>query len=404
MDAMTPSRTTGTSISGGETWSARLLAGIQDPFLDAVTSDDNIFQCKSFMAAVERHMLAPSERLVLVGVTDQGGEPAAVFPFVRRRHLGVPVLEGLDFGIADYFAPAWLRDEPPTANQSARIWQAVPKAVPGVHAISFKKLPRLLHGRPHALSGADFLTPMSADATTLRLRGEGAPPLSPDKVPLAREARRKAKKLEQIGPLAFSEATTNDEVDAAMMSLVAFRTARFSDLGRRDALLDPRVVAFYRTMADRMSNDPPGRLFMLRAGDRTVAVVYGFSCGDVFTLIAPAITPDKDAQAGSPGLVALFRTLQWCSERGYAVFDLSVGSLSYKSRFGADTTELFEYQQALSPLGLPVVADAALRRHVRRKVLGRPHWRAALERLARIGSRTPPAHEGGSEGPADADR
>src|SRR5690606_10895390 len=102
-----------------------------------------------------------------------------------------------------------------------------------------------------------------------------------------------------------------------------------------------------------------------------------------FTLIAAAITPCKETQTDSPGLVALFKTLQWCREHGFAVFDLSVGSLTYKSRFRAETIELFEYQQALSPLGLPVVAEAALRRRVRHLALKYPQLRRLLERLAR---------------------
>ncbi len=133
-----------------------------------------------------------------------------------------------------------------------------------------------------------------------------------------------------------------------------------------------RIVAFYRALAHRGQDQPAGRLFTLQAGEHAVAVIYGFACADVFTLIAPAITTCKQTQAGSPGLVALFKTLQWCREQDFAVFDLSVGSLFYKSRFDAETVELFEYQQALSPLGLPVVAEAALRRRVRHLSLKQP--------------------------------
>ena len=78
----------------------------------------------------------------------------------------------------------------------------------------------------------------------------------------------------------------------------------------------------------------------------------------------------------------MFKTLGWCLASKYSVFDLSVGSLSYKSRFDAETVELFEYQQALSPLGLPVVAEAALRRRVRHLALKRPRIRTKLEWMA----------------------
>ena len=328
-------------------------------------------------------MLAGSDRLALVGVAGATGDPVAVFPFVERRKFGVPILEAVDFDIVDYFAPAYLGDAPLCAEDTAEIWKTVVKAVPGIHAVTFKKLPRQLHGVPHALSGAGFLKAMGADATTLYLRPAGRPPVNPEKMSLAREVRRKSRKLEKFGALSFGEARTNAEVDAAMAALVDFRRARFAELGRQDAMLDPRIVAFYRDMADRSAGDPKGLLFTLRVGARTIAVTYGFVHGDVFTLIAAAITPCKETQADSPGLVALFKTLQWCREHSFAVFDLSVGSLTYKSRFRAETIELFEYQQALSPLGLPVVAEAALRRRVRHLALKYPQLRRLLEKLAR---------------------
>lgn len=372
-----------------ETFSARVLSDTRDPFLDvAGAAGANAFQSRAFLEQFERQMLAGSGKLVLVGVTDATGDPVAIFPFVRLKKFGIPMLEAVDFGIADYFAPAYFRDAPLSPQETLKLWRAVTAHLPGAHAVTFKKLPRHLHGRPHAMTGAGFLKPMGAAATTLRLRGTNRPPLNPEKMSLARKIRRKSKKLEKFGALTFAEAQSNAEVDAAMDTLVAFRTARFAELERHDALLDPRVVAFYRALADRKSENPLGRLFTLRAGEYPVAVIYGFACADVFTLIVPAITTCKETQSGSPGLVALFRTLQWCQERNFSVFDLSVGSLSYKARFGAETVELFEHQQALSPLGLPVVAEAALRRRVRHLSLKYPELRTTLEKLGRIGRRT----------------
>jgi CelD/BcsL family acetyltransferase involved in cellulose biosynthesis len=362
------------NTSHGTSFQARLLDGPDDPFfLAAEANGRNVFLSRVFLAAVEKHLLGGSENLALVGVTDDAGDPVALFPFVKRKKFGVLYLEGVDFGLTDYFAPACLRDLALSPAETTAVWRTVVKAVPGVHAIIFKKLPRQMHGQFHALSAADFLKPMGADATTLFIQAEGAPTVVPKKM---------LKKLEQIGPLAFHEAQTNAEVDAAMEKLVAFRTARFSELGRRDALLDPHVVDFYRDLADRERDKPAGRLFTLHAGGHIVAVIYSFAYRDVFTMIAPAMTTSKEMQAGSPGLVAFFKALQWCRSHDFKVFDLSVGSLSYKSRFDAQTFDLFEHQQALTPLGLPIVAEAALRRMLRHLALKHPEVRTRLETIA----------------------
>ncbi len=198
-----------------EEFSAHLLQGINDPFFSKLHYPyPNVFQSDGFLAQIEKHIATGSSRLFIVGVADRLDNPVAALAFVRRRKFGIWILEAVDFGIVDYFAPAYFRETALSAAETRKLWDAVSKVVPNVHAIAFKKLPRLLHYRPHALSGADFLKPMGACATTLILRDPtGAPIVNPEKMSLAREVRRKSKKLEQLGALTFAEARTNEEVD-----------------------------------------------------------------------------------------------------------------------------------------------------------------------------------------------
>ena len=160
-----------TFVSQDRQFTARVLKGSTDPFYTRLeAANRNVFLGARFLNAVERHLLHKPDRLVLVGVADMVGKPIALFAFVRRRRFGVDVLEGLDLGIADYFAPALFQDEPLSPKETANVWRAAVKTVPGVHAVSFKKMPRLLHGVPNALTGAEFVKPMGASATTLSLR------------------------------------------------------------------------------------------------------------------------------------------------------------------------------------------------------------------------------------------
>jgi CelD/BcsL family acetyltransferase involved in cellulose biosynthesis len=145
--------------------------------------------------------------------------------------------------------------------------------------------------------------------------------------------------------------------------------------------MSPEVEAFYRMLANGNGNEPLGRLFVLRAGSEIVAVIYGLSADGVFTLLIPAIAAQPEWQAGSPGTVALFLAMQWCVEHDYRVFDLSIGPMHYKTRFRATEAELFEFQQALTPLGLVVVVEAWVRRQIRHLVRGRPAVRDVLARL-----------------------
>jgi CelD/BcsL family acetyltransferase involved in cellulose biosynthesis len=362
---------------------ARILSGVDDPFFVLAESKrSTVFQTRRFVGAIARHVSDGPSKLVLVGVTDVHDAPVALFTFVSRRRFGLRVIEALDFGLSDYFAPILLGAASLNPAQSDLLWSAVLKALSGAHAVTFKKLPRRIYGASHALSGAAFIKPMGASATTLRLRDtDGNQTLSLDRMSVVRDVRRKARKLEQIGKLELTEAKTQSEVDSFLDKLVTFRRARFAELGRSDALLDDRVVAFYRDMASPGDESAIGRLFALRVGSEIVAVLYGFCLDGAFTLIAISISPSKELQAGSPGLVALYRTLEWCARQEYQVFDLSVGSMHYKSRFGAEEVELFEYQQALTALGWIIVAEAELRRRVRHLALKAPHLRRHFERV-----------------------
>src|SRR5688572_15995209 len=90
---------------------AHLLDGIDDPFLARFsTTCPNVFLSRRFLRAVRTQILNPDERLILVGITDDVGMPFALFPFVQRQRLGANVIEGVDFGVADYFAPCLASD------------------------------------------------------------------------------------------------------------------------------------------------------------------------------------------------------------------------------------------------------------------------------------------------------
>jgi len=366
-----------------EVFTARVVEAVDDPIVArADEAGWSVFQSADFIAAIRGHILRGSDKLTLVAASDSAGKPVAVFPFVKRKRFGIPVIEALDYGITDFFAPTYFREQPLSADDTKALWRTALAAVPGVHAVGFKKMPRRMHGKAHALTGADFPKAMHASATTLFLRDASGKETA-DHAAFARKVKKASKPLQKFGPLSFLEANNQQEVDAYMDKLVEFRTKRFEQLARHDAMLDPKVVAFYKGLADRCSGDRPGRIFALRCGEEIIAVAYGFAYRGAFTMIAPAITPKKEFQVGSPGLIVMFKTLEWCHAQGYAVFDLSVGSLSYKSRFDADSIELFEHHQALTPLGLPIMMEGWLRRWVRRKALSTPGLRTRLEKLRR---------------------
>jgi CelD/BcsL family acetyltransferase involved in cellulose biosynthesis len=361
------------SATVGRRFIAHCLSGTGDVFLDSIPATASTFQTRRHIETVlETIGAAEAVDPVLIGVSDAAGKPLALFPFVLRRRSGLRVIEGLDLEVTDYFGPLWFDGEPPSAAEADVLWSAVVAGLPPADAVTFKKSPRLISGRPHALSNARHLKAMGADATTLVIRESTL-----HKHSLARRAR----KLGNLGSVSFDLATTPAEIAAALAALTGFRLQRFRKLGRPDALTRPDVVEFYRRMSTPVDSIAPGKLFTLRVDEEIVAVIYAFHAGDVFTVIIPAFSEDPRWNAHSLGLIAMFRALEWSVANGCRIFDLSVGSLHYKARFNADAVELFEHQEMLTPLGVIVVAEAWARRTIRHLTRRHPRVRAELQRI-----------------------
>jgi CelD/BcsL family acetyltransferase involved in cellulose biosynthesis len=221
---------------------------------------------------------------------------------------------------------------------------------------------------------------MGTAAYTARLQDANGQAVRGADLPVARDVRRKLRKLETMGEVTFDEATSADEIAHAIGRLVEFRTTRFEGMGRRDILAMDEYRSFYRLLASGPS--AIGRLFSLKVDGDAVAVIFALVHGDTVTLVIPSISSDPRWHVASPGLIALHMLYDWAVSHDYATFDFSVGSAAYKTRFNTEKIELYEYQRALTPLGIGVVASAALRRLVRRAPADHPVFYAALRRIA----------------------
>jgi CelD/BcsL family acetyltransferase involved in cellulose biosynthesis len=368
-------------------YTARLLDGFDDPRLTAAGDwAVTAFETPGFLRALAETIgAAQGARPLLVAAADASGRDVALFPFIYSRQGGLGLIEGMGLGVSDYYAPLTAPGFSPDARETARLWRAVVAALPRADVLRLRNVPPPGYGARHALSEAGFLAPMGHAATVLRLRDAEGEAVDPEAMSVARDVRRKARKLSALGELRLDIPQTPADVDRLMDALVAFRLERFAELGRGDILARPDVEAFYRRLADPRGGRPVARLFGLSVGGETVAVVYGLEHKGVFTLIIPAMSSEERWQAGSPGLVALHMSLSRWLELGGRVYDFSVGALHYKTRFGADKVELMEHQQALSPRGWPPVvmgrARTALRVFLQRHERFSTVVRGAIRRL-----------------------
>lgn len=358
---------------------ARRLSGLADPFLAELGAwAQTAFETPEFLSALTATTAAEAgAELVLIGVETGEGAPVAVFPFSLGREGSLTVVEAVGLGASDYFVPPAPGDRALCAEEAEALWAAVRRVLPPADIVRLRNVPRAANGRAHPLSAARFLKPMGHCATVLSL-DDG---YDVGAAGVARDGRRKLRKLAVFGQVEFFEARDAESRAELVEAMVAFRRARFAEMGRSDYLQRPGVEAFYRGLAA----DPEGivRLMGLKVGGEVVAVIYGLLHKGTFTLIIPTMTAEERWQACSPGLVALYKAVEHAQAMGWRCFDFSVGAMHYKTRFGAEKVELFEVQRALRWRGLPPVLAARARSALRTLRLRNEGFEALISRLRR---------------------
>ncbi|HTN63277.1 MAG TPA: GNAT family N-acetyltransferase [Devosia sp.] len=147
-------------------------------------------------------------------------------------------------------------------------------ALPAADILRLHNVPRQIYGQAHSLSAARFLTPMGHAATSVVLRdAEGTTICDPSTVSAAKDVRRKLRKLAAQGDVRFYLAQSRSERSELVEAMLAFRRARFGDLGRQEFLDDPSIEAFYCQLA-KVENSPVA-LFGLKVNDGVVGLIYG---------------------------------------------------------------------------------------------------------------------------------
>jgi CelD/BcsL family acetyltransferase involved in cellulose biosynthesis len=356
-------------------FTAARLAGLDDPVVArAAPWAVSPFHSLPFLRAMaETLCAAKGVELVLIAICDGESAPRALFPFTLMREGGRRVIEGLGLGVADYYIPLTAPGFAPDAAETARLWRAVRGALPRADVLRLRNVPRLPLGAPHALSNADFLTPMGHTSTTIIARNEAGEAIYDIRKLSANRALRMALRRAErrFGPVTFAAAESRAEIEAWLELMIAQRLQRFASLNRPDILRDPAYVAFYRELALPAEGEPLARLYSLKAGDDIVAVIEGLAFAGTYTPLVSSISPDPKYNRLSPGFTAAYFAVDDNLQRGCRAYDMSVGELPYKARFQGQTAELFERREALSPAGLPAVWAGRLR--TRARLLRRAH-------------------------------
>lgn len=311
----------------------------------------------------------------LVVEVREGDSPVLSLALVQRRGWVSRRIEFADFGLTDLAAPIWRRDLDLSGRRADALRRAVLAALPPHDVMLLAKMPTDVDGAPNPL--ADWPGTAAMNVFTM-LYDPAKRPVSD--LSAVKESGRKRRKLDRDG----GALRRVDDLARALELLdfaFALRAEKAERDGRRESLERPEVRAFYREVVTAGLADGSAAVWEAVLGDRTIGMVHGLAHDGRFNGTLMATVEDDGLHVYSPGMIAVATVLEHHVANGGRLFDLGVGELPYKLRFGAEPAPLVEYARPATPLGLWALADRRLRARVRGELRRRPELRARIYRL-----------------------
>ncbi|RWM20141.1 MAG: GNAT family N-acetyltransferase [Mesorhizobium sp.] len=168
--------------------------------------------------------------------------------------------------------------------------------------------------------------------------------------------RSQARKFEAVGSHRRIEARTADEANRLLDAFFEMKEFRFRKMGIANVFGEPEVRAFFRALfVEALSDDRPSFvLHGLEVAGKLRAVTGSSRSGKRLICEFGAIADDDLAHA-SPGDFLFFDNIEEACERGFDVYDFSVGDEPYKRLWCDIETQHFEVLIPLTRKGRALV-------------------------------------------------
>ncbi len=277
-----------------------------------------------------------------------GFAPLLIYPKGTERLLAF-----MGGGVSDYLD--FLADPQYTAQVIASIFAAIAD-IPGWDVLEFTDLPAnsalLRNSVPvQAVYEHDVCSVLNLPHTTEEL-------LHIFSKRQRANLRNAHSRLQKAGG-AQIEIASSETLHSFLDDLFRVHTARWSLSGQPGVLRDDAVKAFQRASAPGLLECGALKLYRLRMGQRTVAVIYALFARD--TVLCYLQGFDPESAYFSPGTVLMFTLMEDAAKQGIRTFDFLRGQESYKQHWRAQAQPTYRIALPRSAFRFqePIVATAA---------------------------------------------
>jgi CelD/BcsL family acetyltransferase involved in cellulose biosynthesis len=328
--------------------------------------------------------VAHGVRPLIVVARDAVGEVVALLPLGARALGPLRVAVFLGGTDANFNLGLFRREEAWSPQEIARLLAAAARAAqPHVDAFLFNNQPRDWQGAPNPLAAAPN-QPSPSFAYKGALPGDFAAWLNAHASKEAqKKLRKKAKRLEVMGPVVHRRAVDAAEVERLLAAFFAQKSARMRARGITNAYERPEARAFLSGLArcGLETGAPKLELHGLSVGNRVVATFGALAGGDRLSGLFLSYDADPEIARSSPGELIVQTVVREAIARGFKTFDLGVGEARYKGETCEAEEPLFDSAFGVDAFGRAAAWAFLAKRRLKRRVNRSPRLIALFRRL-----------------------
>jgi len=339
-------------------------------------ADCTVFQSFDWLATWQRHIGARNGVLPAIVVARDGeGTILFLLPLAVRPAGFARELTWLGSELCDYNAPllAATFSTRIDAKRFMALWENIARCLqdnPRLHydSIILTKMPETVGAQQNPMrhlggtinaSGA-YLTHLTGDWETFYTAKRSSA--------TRRHDRSKRRRLAEFGEVKFVNPAGDSETLRTLDALMAQKARWFAHMGVANLFARPGYAEFYRALATDPATRHLVHVSRLDVGATSAAVNFGLTYRDCYYHML-ASYDDGEVSRFGPGAAHLLDLLHLAIDRGFRIFDFTIGDERYKRDWCDTELKLYDFIAAATWRGalvaLPMLAAQRLKRRIK---------------------------------------
>jgi CelD/BcsL family acetyltransferase involved in cellulose biosynthesis len=357
-------------------------------------ADCTAFQSFDWLAAWQRHIGARNGvRPAIVVARDGAGAILFLLPLAVRSAGFARELTWLGSELCDYNAPLLAASFSTRidAKRFMALWENIARCLQDnprlrYDFIDLEKMPETVGAQQNPIrhlggtmtpSGA-YLTHLTGDWETFYTAKRSSA--------TRRRDRSKRNRLAEYGEVKFVNPDSDSEILHTLDTLIAQKARSFAHMGVANLFAKPGHAEFYRALATDPATRHLVHVSRLDVGATAAAVNLGLTYRDCYYHLLASYDDGEGSRFG-PGAAHLHDLLHQAIDRGFRIFDFTIGDERYKRDWCDTELKLYDFIAAATWRGalvaLPMLGAQQLKRRIKQTPV---LWNAFSGARAFIGS------------------